>query len=467
MTGSTRSPDFSCTLLLHPPMTTVAAQFASSAFSAAFGPRHHFHFSFLVGAGGAVIESAAGGFGYRMAHPNRRADSGDAHDSSHRSVFFHHAGSAVVCLGMVVRPGARDPPPGLRTERSGLVVRSAGRRDFRTAAFATAGARHRPAIGSSADAGGGGRFDDSSLRASAYCELALFAALVCGSGSLGRLGARQPPRWMRWFFPASMLLWVNLHGGWLVGTALLAIYTFAAFVESWRTQDALAAIRIAHRARAMALAWAASAVATLGNPFGWRLHAHIYRYLSDRYLMNRIEEFKSPDFHGWAQRSFAIILVLLLIAFAGSYRKLRLSHLLVALGALTRVLFVPQSSRFVDAAGAGSGAHPVGKLRCAGGQAGCLAVGAQWRRSNFTILRSHGRTGNRASGALMAGRLGVLRLRDLPSRRMAGFAASDRCAIRFQEDAGRSRTFPAERELSRRSQSPFSQPMPGEAISST
>jgi hypothetical protein len=146
----------------------------------------------------------------------------------------------------------------------------------------------------------------------------------------------QPPRWIRWFFPASMLLWVNLHGGWLFGIALLAIYTFAAFVESWRTQDALAAIRTAHRARAMALAGVASAVATLANPFGWRLHAHIYRYLSDRYLMNRIEEFKSPDFHGWAQRSFAIILLLVLIAFAGNRRsfnggKLRLSRLLVVL----------------------------------------------------------------------------------------------------------------------------------------
>ncbi|MBZ5613884.1 MAG: hypothetical protein LAO23_07740 [Acidobacteriia bacterium] len=141
----------------------------------------------------------------------------------------------------------------------------------------------------------------------------------------------QPPRWIPWFFPASMLLWVNLHGGWLFGIALLGIYAFAAFVESWRTPDAFAAIRIAHRARAMAAAWAASAAATLVNPFGWRLHAHIYRYLTDRYLMNRIEEFKSPDFHGWAQRSFAVILVLVLIAFAGSYRKLRISHLLVVL----------------------------------------------------------------------------------------------------------------------------------------
>lgn len=140
-----------------------------------------------------------------------------------------------------------------------------------------------------------------------------------------------PPRWIRWFFPASMLLWVNLHGGWLVGIALLGIYALAAFVESLRAHDALVAIRAAQRARAMAVAWLASAVATLVNPFGWRLHAHIYRYLSDRYLMNRIDEFKSPDFHGWAPRSFAIILVLVLIAFAGNGRKLRLSQVLVVL----------------------------------------------------------------------------------------------------------------------------------------
>jgi hypothetical protein len=150
-----------------------------------------------------------------------------------------------------------------------------------------------------------------------------------------RLELGSLPRWIPWFFPASMLLWVNLHGGWLFGIALLGVYAFAAFVESLRVQDAFAAIRAAHPARAMAVTWVASAVTTLVNPFGWRLHAHIYRYLGDRYLMNRIDEFRSPDFHGWAQRCFAVILVLVLIAFAGhrfsGISKLRLSHLLVVL----------------------------------------------------------------------------------------------------------------------------------------
>src|SRR5208282_5335234 len=128
------------------------------------------------------------------------------------------------------------------------------------------------------------------------------------------------------------------HGGWLFGIALLGIYTLAAFVESVRARkkDAFAALRASHRARAMATAWVASAGATLLNPYGWRLHAHIYRYLSDRYLMNRIDEFQSPDFHGWAPRSFAVILVLVLVAFAGrrlsdERSTLRLSQLLVVL----------------------------------------------------------------------------------------------------------------------------------------
>jgi hypothetical protein len=161
-------------------------------------------------------------------------------------------------------------------------------------------------------------------------SLLWFMALERWEGRQGAADGRLP-RWLPWFFPASMLLWVNLHGGWLFGLALLGIYAFAALVESIRTRDAFAAIRAARRARVMAVAWVASAIATLVNPFGWRLHEHICRYLSDRYLMNHIDEFRSPDFHGWSQRAFAIILALVLIAFAGNRKRLRLSQTLVAL----------------------------------------------------------------------------------------------------------------------------------------
>lgn len=159
-------------------------------------------------------------------------------------------------------------------------------------------------------------------------------SLAEGSSSARRLSKKSPPQWLFWFFPVSMVLWVNLHAGWLFGLALLGIYTFASWVEALRTHDPFAAIRAAHQARSMAAAWIASAVATLFNPYGWRLHLHIYRYLGDRYLMDRIDEFRSPDFHGWAERSFAVILMLTAITFFTNHGKRPLSRLLVVLFAV-------------------------------------------------------------------------------------------------------------------------------------
>ncbi|MGA9529952.1 MAG: hypothetical protein WBS24_17700 [Terriglobales bacterium] len=139
------------------------------------------------------------------------------------------------------------------------------------------------------------------------------------------------PRWPLWFFPASTLLWVNLHGEWVLGFALLAIYIFSAIVESWRSQDPFAALTAAKRARSMGWAGAASALATFANPYGWRLHEHIVRYLTDRYLMDRISEFRSPNFHYWPARCFGVILVLTVFAFASHRKDVRISHILVAL----------------------------------------------------------------------------------------------------------------------------------------
>jgi hypothetical protein len=147
------------------------------------------------------------------------------------------------------------------------------------------------------------------------------------------------PRWLRWFFPVSMVLWVNLHGGWIFGLALLGTYALAALLESLRIADPFARIRNWKRAHALGWVLLWSALATLVNPYGWRMHAHIYGYLSDRYLINRIDEFQSPDFHGWAQRCFGTILLLVLVGFAGHRRALPLRHLLVVLLAVYAGLY--------------------------------------------------------------------------------------------------------------------------------
>jgi hypothetical protein len=40
-----------------------------------------------------------------------------------------------------------------------------------------------------------------------------------------------------------------------------------------------------------------AAIAPLANPYGWRLYAHLFRYLTDSELLSRIGEFQSFDFH--------------------------------------------------------------------------------------------------------------------------------------------------------------------------
>lgn len=147
--------------------------------------------------------------------------------------------------------------------------------------------------------------------------------------ALERLDKGRTPRWLSWLFPVSMLLWVNLHAGWVMGLTFLGLYTIASYLESFREKNDIARIQQRKRARLMFWMLCLAAAATLVNPYGIQLHSHIYRYLSDPYLMNRISEFRSPDFHGMGPRCYVLILAMVLIAFAVDHRKIRLSEWLI------------------------------------------------------------------------------------------------------------------------------------------
>ncbi len=142
-----------------------------------------------------------------------------------------------------------------------------------------------------------------------------------------------------WLLPLLMLVWVNVHGGFLVGFVLVAIYWLSAVWCALRLKDDkfnefLAKMRWQARARNLAAAGVASAVASLANPYGWNLHVHIYRYLSNRFLMEHIDEFQSPNFHGVAQKCFALLVLAAIIALAARARDLRVSEGLMILFAL-------------------------------------------------------------------------------------------------------------------------------------
>jgi hypothetical protein len=115
-----------------------------------------------------------------------------------------------------------------------------------------------------------------------------------------------------------MLLWVNLHAGWVLGLVLLGLF----------------AVEPAWKRNYPALYWlgavfAACLAATLLTPYGYRLHVHVYQYLSDRFLMSSIDEFQSPDFHQPVYLYFAAFVPLSLAAVLVARERVTLTYSLL------------------------------------------------------------------------------------------------------------------------------------------
>ncbi len=163
--------------------------------------------------------------------------------------------------------------------------------------------------------------------------------------------AEKKRDWPLWLLPLSMVLWVNIHGGFLLGLALLAIYWLSAVWRYFRLpedrfDDVLLKLRVSKRIGDLTLVGLTSGLATFINPYGWRLHLHIYNYLSNHFLMDHIDEFQSPNFHGVAQKCFAALLMLALLAFTSRNRDgrpIRISELFVILLAVYSALYASRN----------------------------------------------------------------------------------------------------------------------------
>jgi hypothetical protein len=151
-----------------------------------------------------------------------------------------------------------------------------------------------------------------------------------------------------WALPLLMLLWVNVHGGFLVGFVLLGIFLLGAAwgwfrVRGDRIEELLAKIAAGARVRRLAWIGLLSAASSLVNPYGWKLYSHIYSYLSNRFLMDHIDEFQSPNFHGVAQKCFLLLLLIAVAILAVRGRGLRLSEGLTVLFAIYAGLYASRN----------------------------------------------------------------------------------------------------------------------------
>jgi len=110
-----------------------------------------------------------------------------------------------------------------------------------------------------------------------------------------------------------------------------------------RIEESLRKIAVRKHARDLVWVGLASFAASLVNPYGWKLHWHIYAYLTNHFLMDRVEEFQSPNFHSLAPRCFALLLLITVVVLAARARRLRMSEGLTILFAVYSGLYSARS----------------------------------------------------------------------------------------------------------------------------
>lgn len=98
------------------------------------------------------------------------------------------------------------------------------------------------------------------------------------------------------YLPIMMLFWVNLHGGFVFGLILLTIYLGGNFLYML-VDDPVDFQEHARKVKKLSAILLASIVACLFNPYGPEILWFPFRLTSDRFIMDRVIEFLSPNFH--------------------------------------------------------------------------------------------------------------------------------------------------------------------------
>lgn len=117
---------------------------------------------------------------------------------------------------------------------------------------------------------------------------------------------RDGQRRRLWWFPFVMVLWVNLHGGFLAGLILLG----TAVAVAWAFPRARGMANPKH----LSVAFAVCLLATAATPWGLAWPGYFAAYFADPLVPAYTQELQSPDFHTFVGRLFLAMLMLLVAA---------------------------------------------------------------------------------------------------------------------------------------------------------
>jgi hypothetical protein len=99
-----------------------------------------------------------------------------------------------------------------------------------------------------------------------------------------------------YLLPLIMLLWVNLHGGYLTGFILTGVYFLGNLIRYVRSKEEEKE-RAFRKARYLGYAIVACLLLSLVNPYGYRILFFPFRLVMNSHIIDNVNEFLSPNFH--------------------------------------------------------------------------------------------------------------------------------------------------------------------------
>jgi hypothetical protein len=152
-----------------------------------------------------------------------------------------------------------------------------------------------------------------------------------------------------WIFVPFFALWANLHGMFILGLAILGIWSAGFLFEGWRAAEGERQPFFA-RARYGFVALALGTVGTLINPRGPGVYRGVTQCLGDDYIFRNTAEFQSLDFQSLYGRLVLIGLLVLIALFAMRKERPSFARLLLVLfmlaGGLTSARMMPLFALF-------------------------------------------------------------------------------------------------------------------------
>ena len=143
-----------------------------------------------------------------------------------------------------------------------------------------------------------------------------------------------------YLLPLFSILWANVHGSFLLGPAILFIYALGDWLEKRGNSGSDPIFYNPRKFESdpefprFSVAALICLLATFINPYGWRLHEHIFTYLQNDYLMDHISEFRSFSFHSAGALYVELFLAVAVLGTLSLFRQRAFGPALLSLAML-------------------------------------------------------------------------------------------------------------------------------------